>query len=195
MTFIKKAFVCVAYVCACALLCVGQGTWSSPSSQLGWWLPSILCLHSQHSMHGNADSYQWVIFPLNRSVLIHWTISPDPWIKNVMLEDLCCQAIHLPHVKERSYSHKLSSDLNMHVHACILISLKCNLQINAVLYFQLGSTLMVFLCNCFRSIYSMETHFLNAHREIKYAMLSRLSLPYLCMSGKLNGNPEDAFQM
>lgn len=112
-----------------------------------------------------------------------------------MLEDLCCQAIHLPLVKERSYSHKLSSDLNMHVHACILISLKCNLKINAVLYFQLGSTLMVFLRNCFRSIYSMKTHFLNAHREIKYAMLSRLSLPYLCMSGKLNGNPQDAFQM
>lgn len=41
-----------------------------------------------------------------------------------MLEDLCCQAIHLAHVKERSYSHKLSSDLNMHAHACMLISLK-----------------------------------------------------------------------
>lgn len=35
MTFIKKALVCVAYVCACTLMCVGQGTLGALSLTAG----------------------------------------------------------------------------------------------------------------------------------------------------------------
>lgn len=123
---------------------ISHWTWRSLFNQLGWWtaspsdqssfvpVPSI----GVTGIHGHTDLSECcgykIVSPclLNKSVLTYWTISPDLYIKIWCWKACAIKSFILHMVKERSNSHKLFSDLNVHSVACTCLytphPLKCN---------------------------------------------------------------------